>query len=106
MWYFRTPDGERFPVDEKVQIVVEGVSHPAVRLDAATGSKALVLDVYDADWRVGDGTVGDDDHACKILVLEDSFSGARIEVPIETESADQLAAALAKSRKRGLRLRA
>jgi hypothetical protein len=94
VWYYRTPDGERFPVDEKVQIVVEGVAHPAIKLDASTGSRALVLDVYDANWQVGEGTMGDDEQPCKVLVLEDSFSGARIEVPIEMEQADLLGASL------------
>jgi hypothetical protein len=100
VWYFRTPDGTRFPVDEKVQVVVEGVPHPLVKIDGSV-SRAFALDVYETNWRVGRGTMGDDAQPCKVLVLEDSFSGAWIEVPIALEQAEQLAAALAPKRRRG-----
>jgi hypothetical protein len=94
VWYFRTPDGERFPVDDKVELVAEGRAHPAVVVAALGESAAFVLDVYDSDWQVGEGTMGDAASPCKILVLQDSFSGARIEVPIQPEQAGKIAQAL------------
>jgi hypothetical protein len=95
MWYFRTPDGERFPLDEKVELVVEGKSHPVVEIGGVGFAKALTLDLYETQWQIGDGTLGDDAEPVKVLVLQDSFSGAKIEVPIEVEQAEKLAAALA-----------
>lgn len=91
--YLRTAAGERLLLDTaKAKLDFEG------RVIDLSGVR---LDLYEVGWMVGEGTLGDEQVPCKVLVFHDEFSGVRIEIPLPLDRVETFLASFEMNGKSG-----
>jgi hypothetical protein len=93
--YVDTPEGRVLLDTAKAHLQYEEAT---IDLTGAT------LSFYDQEWTIQDGTMGDDNVPCKVLVFTDPFTHLRIEIPVLLEPAKLMGKALDNG-KRSLRRR-
>lgn len=68
-----------------------------------TGNK---LSLYNAQYIVAEGTLGENNEPCKIVVFTDTFTGISIEIPVPLPAAQDISDGLNTRKSKGLLSRA